>query len=91
MSPLEKAIKIIASGNQSVFVKKVNEQIDLITKETGLSISPLTQQLVSSWVTKRKPCAARYCAIVADLSDGALSFRDLRPDLFPFQFKKVVA
>jgi DNA-binding transcriptional regulator YdaS (Cro superfamily) len=73
MTPLEKAIDIIAHGNKSEFTR-------LLRKESGL---PLSQQLVSHWVLKsKKGCSGTFAIAIESLTKNKVTREQLRPDIF---------
>lgn len=85
MNALNRAIKIIAKGNQSLFAKLVTEQVRKVNENSRLTefrIPELSQQLVNNWVRSDAPCSAHYAQIISDLSDGKIEPSDLRPDVF---------
>lgn len=77
MSPLEKAINIIASGSQRKFAAIVSEK----------SGSELSQQNVNYWVRNKRPCSPKYAATISELTGGKVTAHQLRPDVFPKEDK----
>lgn len=74
MSPLEKAIQIIAAGNQSEFARVLTSH--------SKSKRPLSQQLVSYWVNEAGQCSPKYASLIQRLTEGKVSKYELRPDVF---------
>jgi hypothetical protein len=85
MSALKKAIDIIAGGNQTHFAEKVSNEVDKINQSALLKkpLPKLSQQLVNYYLKNDVECAPHFVPIISNLTKGAVSANELRPDIYP--------
>lgn len=74
MTQLERAIEIIAGGNQTQFAKMVTDAGEF----------KLSQQLVHVWLAAtKKRCSPKFAVTIEKLTDYKVTREQLRPDVFP--------